>query len=325
MSAMRNTVVLTAAAALLSSCLKEELPVPRTPRGNVVEAEACVGASYEDQVWFDISSNSITARNSKMDWDLAFAGDASGWVIRLNGARFMRAKATEQTDITLATDTTGFGPSWRVDHNEGSEDSLALGDWRDDDAVYVIDLGNTVFGLPMGLRKLQIVSSDVSGYAFRVAQLDGSGVQEFTVGKDPSRAYVHFNLRAGQPITIAPPDGQYDIVFTQYTYQFYDPYMAYLVTGAVSGFSGLRVAELITNDFAAVSLADTVQHPFSGKEDAVGYDWKEYSFETSSYVIYPDHVFIVQDREGYFFKLHFTDFYNDQGQRGCPQFEVVAL
>src|SRR5690606_3942500 len=129
----------------------------------------------------------------------------------------------------------------------------------------------------------------------------------------------------GQQVTIAPPDGQYDLVFTQYTYQFYDPYMAYIVTGAVNGFSGLRVAELTTGDFISVSLADTLAHPFRTAEDAVGYDWKEYSFETSSYVIYPDHVFIVQDNDGYFFKLHFTDFYDDAGQRGCPKFEVVAL
>jgi hypothetical protein len=36
-------------------------------------------------------------------------------------------------------------------------------------------------------------------------------------------------------------------------------------------------------------------------------------------------VFIVHDTKGFFRKLHFVDFYNAQGQRGCPRFEVVTF
>lgn len=322
---MRNIVAVVMVGGLFASCLKEELPVPRADRGAAVEVQACVGPNYEDQVWYDIATNTITARNSKMDWDLAFAGHADGWSIRLNGSRYMQAAATGQTDITLPTDTAGYGPLWRVDHNEGSVDSMAIGDWRGGGGVYVIDLGVNAFGGPLGFRKVKVLSHDASAYVVQVAQLNGSNVQEFTVQKDPSRVYVHFSLMQGQQVTIAPPDGQYDLVFTQYTYRFYDPYMAYMVTGAVNGFSGLRVAMRTTDDFASVSLHDTVAHPFRTAEDAIGYDWKEYSFETSSYVIFPNKAFIVQDNDGYFFKLHFIDFYDDAGQRGCPKFEVAAL
>lgn len=322
---MRNGLVLMLMGGLFASCLKDELPVPRADRGAAVEVQACVGPNYEDQVWYDIGTNSITARNSKLDWDLAFAGQADGWAVRLNGARYMRAVRTGQTDITLPTDTTGFGPLWRVDHNEGSLDSLAMGDWRGHDEVFVVDLGVNAFGGSLGMRKVKLLSSNASTYMVQVASLNGGNVQSYTVQKDAIRSYVHFSLMQGQQVAIAPPDGQYDIVFTQYTYQFYDPYMAYIVTGAVNGFSGLRVAERITDDFAGVTLADTLAHPFRTAEDAIGYDWKEYSFETSTYVIYPDHVFIVQDREGFFYKLHFTDFYDEAGQRGCPKFEVVPL
>lgn len=321
----RTGSILLAGALLFTACLKEELPVPRADRGGAVEAQVCVGALYEDQAWYDIGTNRIVASNNKMVWDLAFAGDANGWSVRLNSAHFMRAKATGQTDITLSTDTTGYAPLWRIDHNEGSVDSLAFGDWRGSDEVYALDLGLTVFGASVGVRKIQFISVDASSYTFRIAQLNGTGVQEYTVQKDPSRAYVHFSVVNSAPITIAPLDGEYDFVLTQYTYQFYDPYMSYMVTGAVNGFSGLRVAELTTDDFAGVSLADTASHPFSRTEDAIGYDWKEFDFGSNTYVIYPDHIFIVQDREGFFYKMHFTDFYNDLGQRGCPKFEVVPL
>ena len=93
---------------------------------------------------------------------------------------------------------------------------------------------------------------------------------------------------------------------------------------AVNGFSGARVAQ-ITGDFTSVTLADTLNNPLSTDEDVIGYDWKTYSFETSEYTINTNFVYIVQTRSGYFFKLHFIDYYDDQGQRGSPKFELVAL
>ena len=68
-----------------------------------------------------------------------------------------------------------------------------------------------------------------------------------------------------------------------------------------------------------------IRDSFNTNEDVIGYDWKEYDFDTGIYAIFPDHVFIVQDVEGYFYKLHFTDWYNAAGQRGNPRFEVVGL
>ena len=100
--------------------------------------------------------------------------------------------------------------------------------------------------------------------------------------------------------------------------------MAYLVTGTVNGFSGARVAEL-TGDFAQITLADTLAQPFTTDQDAIGYNWKDYSFDSGLYEVYSNKVYIVQDREGYFFKLHFVDYYDAQGQRGSPKFEVMPL
>jgi len=314
-----------ASSALLSSCLKDELPVIPVERGDVVEVQFTMGNGYNEQLWFDLGTNSVVAQNSKTAWDLAFECGAAGWQVRVNPARFMRANRTSTTDITLATDTNGFGVQWEYDHSEGMVDSLAFGDWRMNDEVYVLDLGLDAEGTLLGIRRVRVLESTTTQYTFEVAAMNGSNVQQFTVQKDPSRTYVHFSILNGQQVLIAPPHGAYDLVFSQYTYQFYDPYLAYLVTGAVSGFSGCRVSEFFTNDFASVSLADTMANPFNTNEDVIGYDWKEYDFDTGIYAIFPDHVFIVQDVEGYFYKLHFTDWYNAAGQRGNPRFEVVGL
>lgn len=323
-----RSIVLPAGAVLLmltTGCLREELPVPARVAGAAVEAQVCVGADYGDQVWYDIGTNTEVSRNSKFAWDLAFEGHANGWQVRLNSSRLMRAIGSGQTDITLATDTAGYGPGWQIDMAGGSRDSVALGDWREGHQVYVVDMGYNASGLPAGLMKVQVLSVDASGYLVRTARINGTGMQEVTVPKDAQRRFVHFHIISATSPVIAPPDGAYDLVFTQYTTLFHEPYMPYLVTGILNGFSGVRVSELISTDLESVSLDDTLAHPLSAMEDVVGYDWKEYSFNTSSYVIYTQQVYIVQDAEGFFHKFHFVDFYGPSGQRGCPTFEVITF
>jgi len=314
-------------ALAFSSCVKDEIPVPKQPRGDAQEGVVHIGSDYGSQVWYDLATNSVVSTNSKMDWDLAFECGGDGWQVRENTSRVMRAHNSGQSDITLPTDTTGYGNTWHVDLPNGRPDSLAFGDWRTEHPIFVVDMGYNVSGLPVGLRKVQILDVSASSFHFRTAAMNGSNVQDFSVQKDPARSYAHFSLINGGPVTIAPPLGTYDMVFTQYTEQFYpptDPYLSYVVTGTISGFSGARVAQ-VTGDFASITLEDTLNNPFSTDEDVIGYDWKTYSFDTGEYTVHSDQVYIVQTREGYCYKLHFIDFYDDQGQRGSPKFELVAL
>ncbi len=329
MTRATGTLLPAFAAVCLSSCLPNELPVaPRTigsgGDGPAYDMQLCMGMGYGDQIWFDLGSGMEVARNSKLDWDLAFAGHADEQYVRMNGARLVSAYTTAQVQIEQPTDTTGFGPGWKWDHSQGSPDSLALGHWwLAPGTVYVIDLGKNLFGASMGLRKLQVLGMTADAFSIRVARLDGTQVQEHVVHKDPARRYVHFNLRTGQQVTIAPPDGAYDLLFTGYNHQFYDPFMLYAVSGVVNAFSGARVAELTQPDFAAVSLNDTIAHPFSLAEDAVGYDWKQ--FTGSVYVVFPEKVYIVHTAHGTYFKVRFIDFYDAASTQGCPRFEVVGL
>lgn len=316
---------LAVVALLLGGCMKDELPVPKQPRGGVVECVARVGPGYDLQLWFDFSTYSVVAQNSKMDWDLAFESAPEGWQVRLNYSRLMRAHVS-QAAWEQATDTVGFGNTWKVDLPDGRADSVAVGDWRDGQPIHIVDMGYDVMGMSIGLRKLQILASSPTSFEFRTANMDGTDTRQYTVMKDPARPYTHFSLASEATVIIAPPIGEYDLVFTQYTEQFRppDPYQAYLVTGVLSGYSGARVAQL-AGDFAAVTLDDTLSHPFRDDQDIIGYDWKDYSFETGFYEVYSDQVYIIQTRSGYFYKLHFVDYYDEQGLKGSPKFEVVPL
>lgn len=309
---------------LFTGCLREELPVPKRAMGNMRVLTACVGADYMNQIWFELSTGTVVSTNSKMDWDIALESAPDGDRILINGARMMQAHPTGQVDVGQRTDTTGYGAGWRIDAPSGNLDSTAVGMRAAADEVVALQMGYDQRGLSIGIRRLQVVRVDAEGYTIRTASGSGSSVQEYRVPKDPSRRFVHFNLRTGNVVEVAPPDGSYDLLFTQFTTQFYEPYMPYLVTGCVNGYSGARAVKFITNDFEGVSLADTLVHAFSAREDAIGYDWKEYSFELSSYEIFSRQVYIVSTAQGHFYKLRFIDFY-DQGVRGCPKFEIVEL
>ena len=163
-----------------------------------------------------------------------------------------------------------------------------------------------------------------SYYSFDVALLDGSDLRSVTVPKDASRTFTSYSFASGV-VAIEPPAGSWDVVFTQYTHQFYEPFLPYIVTGVLVDRGRARIARVDHAEFTSVTLADTLTHPFTLRRDAIGYDWKTYSFETSSYTIDATIVYIIEDGEGYFHKLHFLDFYNDQGVAGYPLFEVVPL
>lgn len=317
-------IVVLCIAFLAVSCLKEELPVPSVPRGDARSLQECMGPGYRDQLWIDLGTATVVSRNDKWAWDLAFESGPDGWRITLNGARLMSAWDLGAVAITQAADTVGMGAAKRVDASSGHPDSTAIGDWRQGGHVFVIDLGFDAQGGLMGLRKVRPVEVNAQRYHFEMAQMDGSGLEVVVVDKDPTRGHVHYKFGQGL-VPIEPARGTWDVVLTQYTHEFRDPYLAYIVAGMLSDRGRVRVAPMADAEFATVTLADTLSYPFTDRRDAIGYDWKTYSFETGSYQVDIRRVYIVQDAQGFFHKLHFQEFYNALGQTGCPLFSVKPL
>jgi hypothetical protein len=308
---------------LLSACMKDELPVPARPRGDGMIMAACMGPGYQDQIWLDLSSGTVVSTNVKTAWDLAFESAPEGWHVLLNGSRLMTAWNVGAVDMAMPMDTTGMAAGRRIDAPSGKLDSTAFGDWRGTNHVYLVDMGYGPLGEWFGIRKVRFTHVDATGYTLDMANLNGTGLQTHVVLKDPSRSFTSFHHAAGV-LPIEPPHTTWDLVLTQYTHQFYEPFLPYIVTGMLSS-AGVRVATFRGSSFDQLALADTLAHPFSTDRDAIGYDWKVYSFETSSYMVDPAVAYIVKDAQGFFHKLRFLDFYSDQGQVGCPRFEVLPL
>lgn len=320
---MRTVLATALGALLLTGCMKEELPVPARERGGG-EYQFCMGSGYQQQLWVDMELGEVVAQNTLADWDVAFESGPEGWRIMLNGGRLMLAWNTGATAIDASVDVFGVFGNGRFDGPSGHPDSTAFGDWRGQGALYVVDMGYDGQGNLLGQRRVRPIAVDASSYTIEVAQANGSEVQQVVVPKDPQRSWVHYRFGQGV-VQVAPPNGQWDVVFTRYTYFFASDNLPYLVVGGLIDGNTTRVARLAGRDFASVTIADTTGTPFERRRDIIGYNWKEFSFDTNSYTVDTGIVYILQDADGRYFKLHFLDYYGASGQPGCPRFAVQAL
>lgn len=320
---MRSSIIAVLGLALLTGCMKEELPVPARERAGG-EYQFCLGGGYQQQLWMDMEQGEVVAQNSLADWDLAFESGPDGWRIMLNGGRLMLAWNTGASSIDATVDVFAVYGNGLFDGPTGHPDSTAFGDWRGQGALYVVDMGYDGEGNLLGQRRVRPLAVDASSYTFEVALANGSEVQQVVVPKDPQRSWVHYRFGQGV-VQVAPPNGQWDFVFTRYTYFFESDDLPYLVVGALIDGNTTRVARLTGRDFASVTLADTAGTPFERRRDIIGYDWKEFSFDTNAYTVDPGIVYIVQDADGLYYKLHFLDYYGSTGQAGCPRFAIQPL
>lgn len=320
---MRSVIVILAVLLLLPSCMKEELPAPRAPRGDARSTQLCLGAGYANQLWFDLSSGAIVSENVRTAWDLAFESAPAGWRVLLNGSRLMTVWPLGAVDISQPHDTAGLSAIRRVDAASLHPDSLAFGDWREANGVFIVDLGLAPDGTHMGLRKLRIDDCSNDSYAVTHAMLDGSSVSTSIVSKDQQRSFTSWGFAQGV-LPVEPVMGSWDLCFTQFTHRFEEFSLDYLVNGVLSA-TTTRIARVTGRDFASITAADTLSFPLRSERNVIGYDWKVYSFTTSSYSIVPGLAFIVKDADGYLYKMRFVEFYGPQGQTGCPLFETVPL
>jgi len=68
-------------------------------------------------------------------------------------------------------------------------------------------------------------------------------------------------------------------------------------------------------------MALEIERRFLIKND----NWKEFNFETNLYSVKDNINFVIRDFEGKYYKMRFIDFYNSQGLKGYPKFELEEL
>ncbi len=307
----------------LSSCFKEELPVAPYDRGDVISNKVDIGSSYGKQAYFDLGTNTIVKMDDRDKWDIAF--DCSeGSIIRQNTALSASASVTAIDvfeNVNSSTQTT-----FTYDHHTGNTDSLAMGKWYEHGKVIIIDRGYALNGTSLGKLKFQVISLENDTYTFRYSKLNGTDYHEGSVTKDADYNYIGYSFASHASILHEPKKADYDLCFTSYIHIFYEPeYTPYSVVGALTNTYNTTVHRDVNNKFSVFDATAIDTLSFTNMPATIGYDWKYYNLDAGLYTTYPQITYIIKDSEGYYYKLHFTDYYNDQGERGCANFEFQLL
>lgn len=317
---MRLGIILISCALLNVSCERKEVPAKPFDRGAAQSTTLKMGENYSNQLYFNLQQNRVVKQNSKMDWDFALSCDADP-VIILNTSRNMLAAKTEFNDLTSLKDTSGLNLKMEMDFPSGNKDSLSVGRLMRLDKVFVIWLGYGLEGEDLGLIKIKFEAQGDGSVKFNYGKLKEFKVYGGALIPDDRFNHVFYSTILHQIADIEPLKTEYDLWFTQYLHFFLEPEVTpYLVAGALLNPHQVQAAKVFKSSLSEVTLSDTLSFPLTHKSDEIGYDWKRFSLNENTYTVVKDMNFIVKSQPGYFYRLKFTDFYDENGFRGAPSF-----
>ena len=306
------------------SCEMDEIPVlPHNP-GSIETYQIEMESDYRNQVFFDLTAQTISSSNLKTIWDIAFENSLNESKIILNSSNFMKVARISNSQFEDIFDISNL--DWLWDDPRGIEFGTAIGNNINNDDIYIIDKGYNLNGNPAGYIKLKIDSINSEYYKFTYAKLDNSEMNTFTINKTLNKNFIYFSFIDNNIVDLEPEN--WDILFTQYTYLYNDNQNtpAYLVTGALINYlNGIKVAVDTINQFSEISYDMANEYNYSTQRDIIGFNWKTFDFDTQVYTINSSMSYIIQSENGIFYKLRFIDFYNNSGEKGYPKFEIQEL
>tara|TARA_B100000767_G_scaffold42038_1_gene35776 strand:- start:408 stop:1376 length:969 start_codon:yes stop_codon:yes gene_type:complete len=312
--------------AFILSCEQNEIPIIPHAAGNIITKQINMGSSYDKQIFYSLNDNLEVTENIKTDWDLGFESSTNGWNIIINSSTF--SQLAELIDINFNDIISINNLNWNWDNPAGIHYNSAFGDYRNKHSVYILDRGYKLSGSSRGYKKIMIDSITNSAYYIKYANLDNTDIRHLEVKKDNSYNFQYIELDNGDIINIEPKKEYWDLLFTQYTHLFIDNEQnpAYLVTGVLTNYlNNIMVATDTINKFTDIELNMIEQYNFTNMQNKIGYDWKSYNFTSQSYTINSEITYIISDVDDRYFKLHFIDFYDDNGEKGNPKFEMQKL
>ncbi len=308
--------------SLLFSCAPQELPVPKQNQGELLTSEVFLGENYDYQIYYSLRENKIIQKNLKTSWDIGFETSPDGYQVILNSSKLMFAYHTGKNDFQSVSDTLGFENGKLSDVSSGNLDSTAIGDWRNEQPVYILDRGATIAGR-LGFVKLQILHVDDQKYEVRFKILPHGEESTIVVPKDNQYNFSYLSFEKGGQIQIVqPPKTEWDLCFTQYTVQMAIPY---LVTGVLTNSYNTEAQKDSITEFALIDREFIEYTPLSHANDVIGYGWKHYELNADNYLVNPLINYLIKTQDGNYFKLHFIDYYNNEGVKGNPKWEFDRL
>ncbi len=324
-------------ALSLVSCIKEESPIEPIVKTSYTETIA-LGSDYAEQIYYDLENSKIVSSNPFEAWDIALNSATGVNAIVLNTAKFMKIYPIldKKFDEVVLSDYKAISDDmWLYDAASGNMDSTAFGTWWSDDKtlspkdiVYIIDRGKNAVGDKLGHWKLQITSADVISVSFKMQDLRGTEIFEATIIKDQTTNLSMYSFDSNKQVYLEPPKDSWDLLFTRHTELLFTSEgdgLWYGVTSLLLNQNSCSATFNTDSTYNLITIDSVDSYTFSNHRNAIGHDWKNYDLEAGVYIMRYRNTYIIKSRNGYYFKLRFISFTNDEGIKGYPQFEFEAL
>jgi len=309
----------------LNSCFQKDSPMAPISPGNIETVQIEIGYPYLNQVYYDCGTNKVVRSNTKYEWDLAFECAPDGYRVRLNTAKGEFIANMGSVPFNSISDVQDA--KWLWDAPSGNADSTAIHDWRNKNNVYILDLQYDAQGKHLGYKKIQFQAVTLTGYKFRFSDLDGQNEQQYILHKNATVNYIHFTFQnGGQTLQLEPEKRSWDLLFTNHYHKFSNLPLPFVLTQVLINHDQYVVVGVDDRSrFTEITLSDTVSFTYRSDWDVIGYDWKIRNSQDNSFVIDPKKSYVLKTTEGIFYKLRFTDFYDESGNKGYPKFEIQKL
>ena len=316
---MNRLLLNLALLVVFTSCLKEK-PIERITNGELQTVQVNMGDTYQLQIFYDLENLEIIDTKDKDAWDLAFSGsDTSNHVI-LNSAKIMGAAFIPNTSLTDSLSTSGV--TWVYEHHEGDGALSPFHDWENKTGVYLINGGFNHLGQNQPNHALQLALVN-GALEVKYRRLNQQEIRTVTIPKMSNYNFYALNFANQNLHECEPPKNTWDIVFTVYTHIF-DNNHAYAVNGVLLNRNKVEAAK-ISGNLEDLTFDEALSMTLSTQLDVIGYDWKFFNMQAGIFTIVPNYFYLVQSRSSARKKMRFVNFYNEQGMRGFPTFEVGGI
>lgn len=303
----------------LSSCLKEK-PIERITNGELQTVQVNMGETYQMQIFYDLENLEIIDTKDKDAWDLAFSGsDTSNHVI-LNTAKIMGAAFIPNASLTDNLSTSGV--TWVYEHHEGDSELSPFYGWEHKNGVYLINGGMNHLGQNQPNHALQLKLEN-GALEVQYRRLNQQEIRTVMIPKMSNYNFYALNFANQSLHECEPPKNTWDIVFTVYTHIFDDNH-AYAVNGVLLNRNAVEAAK-ISGDLEELTFEEALSFQLTNQLDVIGYDWKFFDMQVGLFTIVPGYFYLVESRNSARYKIRFVNFYNEQGIKGFPRFEVKGI